>query len=136
MGETCRKQVCSNRVAKLTGLSLLDRAVHAVKQAGAPSEETYARDGFLSWHAETHAVGIGIGVGFGAAAAGELRLFGAAASLLIAGNRGEDVLDTKIAGDIKQEPQYFLAGLVLGGLVGAVTRLVFAYLPEGVGTLA
>lgn len=119
-----QQAVRSTRVAQATGLTLIDGAIRLIKQAGAPKESTYERDGFLSYHAETHAVGAGIGIGFALGASGELRLLGGFLTLVLAGNDGVKLSDKKLAKDIRQEPHYFLGGLALGGVLGVGARAV------------
>lgn len=99
-----------------------DRVIGFVKTAGAESEDATERDGFLSYHAETHALGTGIGVGFAAAASGELQLVGFVVAAILYGNRGSSVFSGKLLQDINQEKQYFLAGLVVGAVLGVATR--------------
>ena len=122
MSTNTETPVRSKRVAQATGITLIDGAVRFIKQAGAPSEETYERDGFLSYHAESHAAGAGLGIGFALAAAGELRLIGGFLTLVLAGNDGVSLADKKLARDIRQEPQYFLGGLVTGAVLGIGAR--------------
>lgn len=43
---------------------LLARLIAFLKTAGAPEESDTQRDGFLSYSAETHAVGVGVYYGF------------------------------------------------------------------------
>ncbi|WP_254766520.1 hypothetical protein [Salinilacihabitans rarus] len=100
--------------------TVLSRLVRLVREAGAPSEDTYDRDGFLSYHAESHAAGIGIGVGAAASATGDLRYVGAIVALAFGANRGPTLSSAKIAEDVRQEPHYALGGLALGFLLGAV----------------
>lgn len=127
-----QQAVRSKRVAQATGLTLIDQGVRLIKQAGAPSEGSYERDGFLSYHAETHAVGAGIGIGFALGASGELRLLGGFLTLVLAGNDGVTLTDKKLTKDIRQEPHYFLGGLVTGALLGVGARAVSG---SGVGAL-
>jgi len=121
---TTQTLVRSTRVAQLTGITLIDGVVRFIKQAGAAKESTYERDGFLSYHAESHAAGAGIGIGFALAASGNLRFLGGFLALVIAGNDGVTLTDKKLARDIRQEPQYFLGGLVTGAVLGVGARAV------------
>jgi hypothetical protein len=43
---------------------VLSKIIKRIKEAGAPTEESTERDGFLSWSGETHAIGVGIYYGF------------------------------------------------------------------------
>lgn len=116
--------VVSEWVAHLSGLTAIDAGIRFIKQAGAPSEQTYDRNGFLSYHAETHAVGAGIGVGYLALASGRVKLLGAMLTLAVYGNDGEKLFEPRLLGDIKDERHYFLGGLVLGAMLGAGTRVL------------
>lgn len=128
---TSKQSVKSTRAAQLSGLTLIDGAIRCIKQAGAPSEDTYERDGFLSYHAETHAAGAGIGLGFTITASGNLRLFGVLSQVVLFGNDGEDLLEPRLLGDVKQERHYFLGGLVIGASLGLAARLATgAGIPE------
>lgn len=120
------RPVRSVLVAQLSGVTLLDRLVRFIRQAGSPSEDSYDRDGFLSYHAEPHALGAGIGLGFMALAAGDLRVLGLLLELVLFGNRSERLLEPRLVGDILQERHYFLGGIVLGGLVGLLARVVLS----------
>lgn len=115
--------VRSARVAQITGLTLLDRVIHLIKQAGAPSESATKRDGFLSYKSETHAVGAGLGLGFAIAVSGELSILGVLLTFVLYGNRGEKILTPELVNDIRSEMQYFLGGLFVGLLLGVIARL-------------
>ena len=43
---------------------MLSKIIKRIKEAGAPTEESTDRDGFLSYSGETHAIGVGIYHGF------------------------------------------------------------------------
>lgn len=116
--------VGSPRMAQACGLTLIDRFVRVVKQAGAPSEDATERDGFLSHAAETHSAGAGIGFGFMIASTGEWRYLGVLLELILLGNRGDTRLAATLIRDILTELPYFLGGLVLGAALGAWARLV------------
>jgi len=100
--------------------TVLSKLVRLAKQAGAPSEGTYDRNGGFSWHAETHAAGFAFGVGLAAVTTNELRYVSALLSLVFGANRGPDVSSARIADDIKQEPHYAAGGLAVGLLLGAL----------------
>lgn len=116
--------VRSKRTAQFTGLTILDRVVHLIKQAGAPTEAQTERDGFLSYKSETHAAGAGIGIGFAIGASGELSFLGAILTFVIYGNRGEGFLSPVLVYDIRKEMQYFLGSLVIGLILGVAARLL------------
>lgn len=98
--------------------TVLSRIVRFVRQAGAPSEDSYDRDGFLSWHAESHAAGVGIGIGIMAGATDDYRFAGAIVALLFGLDRGPRLRDPKVVEDLVQEPHYAIGGLALGLVVG------------------
>jgi hypothetical protein len=84
---------------------------------------------FLDDHEEQHAVPTGAAIGFAAVASGDLQALGIALAIILEGiERGRDrpaPADTQdLANDVRREPHYFAAGLVLGGLVGLATRVV------------
>jgi len=114
--------VCSLGVSRLTGLTSIDQIVRLIKQAGGPSESATERDGFLSYAAETHAVGAGLGFGFTIAASGELRYFGVVYQAVILGNRGGRLFQRQLLEDVTKEKQYFLGGLVAGSVLGLIAR--------------
>lgn len=123
--------VRSGRVCQACGLTAIDRVVRFIEEAGAPSERRTDRDGFLSYAAETHAVGAGIGLGFMIASTGEWRYLGVLLELVLFGNRGETRLGATLLRDILKERHYFLSGLVIGAMVGVWIR-VFPDLLAGV----
>lgn len=100
--------------------TVLSKLLRVLKQAGAPSEESTDRDGFLSHHAETHAVGVGIGVGAAAMTIGEMRYVAALLAIAFGANRGPKISSPRIVQDIKQEPHYALGGLAVGLFLGAL----------------
>jgi len=84
---------------------------------------------FLDDHEEQHAVPTGAAIGFVAVSTGELQQLGAILTILVeAVERGRDrpapAEGQDVANDIRREPHYFAAGLVLGALVGVGARLV------------
>jgi hypothetical protein len=95
-----------------------------IRQAGAKREQDTDRDGFLSYHAESHAVAVGAGAGFVAVATDETKLLGALLPAVTSGLRAKDREFGRILADVRQEPHYALGGLVLGAAVGALTRVV------------
>lgn len=102
----------------------LDRFVAWVKAAGAPTEASHDRNGFLSYHAETHAVGMGVAAGYTAAAFSEASLLGIVYGTAVHGRiRQSEGKRRRIIADVRQEPHYALGGVVVGGLLGALTRL-------------
>lgn len=129
---TTQQPVRSQRVAQATGLTLLDRGVRVIKQAGAKTEAAYERDGFLSYHAETHAAGAGLGLGFTIAASGEYRYLGVLLEAVIFGNRGERVFGPDLLEDVKTELHYFLGGLLAGAAFGALANTATQAVDAGV----
>lgn len=83
---------------------------------------------FLDDHEEQHAVPTGAALGFVAVATGELQQLGIALTVLTeAVERGRDRPEASVrqdlAEDVRREPHYFAAGLVLGGLLGLGSRV-------------
>lgn len=94
-----------------------------IEDAGAKSESDSERDGFLSYHAESHAAGVGLGLGFAAVATGNVQWLGLVLPAVTAGLRAKNREFGKILTDVRQEPHYALGGLVAGALLGLVARL-------------
>lgn len=116
--------VRSKRTAQVTGLTILDRIIHFVKQAGAPSEEATERDGFLSYKSETHALGAGLGLGFMIGAAAELSVIGVILTFVLYGNRSDNFLSPVLIHDIRSELQYFIPGFAIGLTLGIISRFI------------
>lgn len=101
--------------------SSLARLLQFVRSAGAGEESETDRNGFLSYHAESHAVGVGAGLGFSYGATGDKQYAGLLLSAAVAGLRGHrDGAKSRVLNDVRQEPHYALGGFVLGALAGAV----------------
>lgn len=115
--------IVSGRIAAILGLPLIDRLVRLIKVAAAHSEETYDYNGFLSYHAETHAIGTGLGLGFALGAADELSVLGALVTAVLYGNRGDTPFDPKLLNDLKTEFHYFVAALLVGAVLGMGANL-------------
>ena len=92
--------------------------IDTLRDAGASSEGDSDRNGFLSYHAESHAAGLGIGLGWLAIVTGDLQLLGLVLPAITAGLRAKNREFGKILADVRQEPHYCLGGLPLGGLLG------------------
>lgn len=108
--------------------------VRLYKSAGAKSESSYGRDGFLSYHAESHALGMGMAAGFVSMAYGDAKLLGFVYAAAVYGKAQESNQQRRrIFVDIKQEPHYALAGLVFGAVLGLIARLVMG---EGLPSLS
>ncbi|MFD1515649.1 hypothetical protein ACFSBT_20410 [Halomarina rubra] len=103
---------------------MLSKLIQFIREAGSASEASHDRDGFLSNHAETHAIGMGLSLGFAAGALNQLSLVGVVVSLAVYGRAGETNLDAKIVEDVRQEPHYALGALVVGVLLGVATRFL------------
>lgn len=122
-----RNGVKSDRLAQITGLTILDRVVHLIKQAGQPAEADTKRDGFLSYKSESHSLGAGLGIGFAIGASGELSILGGILTFVIYGNRDGIILSAELIRDIRAEVPYFLGGLFFGLVLGIVARLALGY---------
>jgi hypothetical protein len=104
------------------------RAIRFARQAGAPREGGTDRSGFLSYHAETHSLGIGLAAGFYYGATGDKQLMAAIVGIALAAERGQTALDPKIVEDIRSEPHYALAGVVPGYMLGFFASV--GYFPD------
>ena len=105
-------------------MTLLDRVVSLLKSTSAASEATTDRNGFLSYAAETHALGMGLAAGWFVAATGETQLLGVVYGAAVYGRtRGEGQKRSEILNDIATEKHYALGGIVAGALLGTVTRI-------------
>ncbi len=100
--------------------TVLEKLIRVIRDAGAPSEADSERDGFLSYHAESHAAGLGIGIGMVAMTTDEMRYVSALLALAFGANRGPKLSSPRIAEDVKAEPHYAVGGLALGLLLGAL----------------
>lgn len=102
----------------------IDRLVRFVKSAGAASEAATDRNGFLSYHAETHAVGLGVAAGFAAVAWGRESLLSLVYAAAVHGRVGQsDGKRRRVVKDCRQEPHYCLGGIVMGALLAAWMRV-------------
>lgn len=100
---------------------MIRKLIRVIRQAGAPSEGSTDRSGFLSYHAETHAVGVGLGIGWLAIVSGDLQLLGVVIPAITSGFRAKNRELGKILRDVYQEPHYALGALVAGALLGVAT---------------
>ena len=106
-------------------LSLVERGVRFFKSAGAVEEEDYERDGFLSYHAESHAAGLGIAAGWFAGATGKTELLSLVYAAAVYGKaQGKNSKRRRILRDVVQEPHYAVGGVVLGAVLGAITSAI------------
>jgi len=103
----------------------IDRIVHFIKVAGAASESVTERDGFLSYHAESHAVGTGLSVGFAFGVSSNWSALGGVATAILYGNRGDSPFEGKLLHDLISEKHYFLSSLVAGFIAGLVIKLKY-----------
>jgi len=97
---------------------MLKRIIQFIKAAGAKSENKSDRDGFLSYHAESHAVAVGLGAGFLFIATGEKALLGIVLPVITSALRGKNKEYSKILTDVYQEPHYAIIAVVVGYLLG------------------
>lgn len=106
-------------------VSLVERAVRFFKSAGAVDEDDYDRDGFLSYHAESHAAGMGIAAGWFLGATGRTELLSTVYGAAVYGKaQARSSKRRRILKDIVDEPHYALGGVVVGGVLGAITSTV------------
>lgn len=104
--------------------TVIGPVIQRLREAGAPSEQTYERDGGFSYHAESHAFGVGFGVGLWAGATGDYQYAGAIIAAAFGLNRGPQLSSPRILEDIKQEPHYAIFGVAVGFLLGNPSRVV------------
>lgn len=105
--------------------TLLKRLILRVKQAGAKKEAHTKRDGFLSYHAESHAAGMGIAAGWYATAQGSTELLGLVYGAAVYGRaHASNGKRRRILRDIVQEPHYALGGVVFGAVLGMFGNLL------------
>lgn len=116
--------VKSNKIAVISGVSLIDKVIKVIKRASAKSEESTEYDGFLSYHAESHAAGSGLGIGFMIGASGDLSVLGAILNLVLYGNRGEISFSPLLLDDILSERPYFICSIIIGVIIGLMVRLI------------
>lgn len=100
---------------------MIEALIRYVKAAGAVEELDSERDGFLSYHAESHAAGLGIAAGWFATATGETRLLSVVYAAAVYGKaQGTNDKRRRIVRDVVEEPHYGLGGVVVGAVLGAV----------------
>ncbi|GGM64397.1 hypothetical protein J2752_000437 [Halarchaeum rubridurum] len=106
--------------------SVLDRVVAWIKAAGAASETDSARDGFLSYHAESHALGLGLAAGWFFVATGQTQLLSIIYAAAVYG-RARTVnggARRRVLADVTQEWHYALGGVVAGAVLATLLALV------------
>lgn len=102
----------------------LDWFIRLTKTAGAKKESNTERDGFLSYHAETHALAMGLAAAYAAVAFNETSLLSAVYAAAAHGRVAQSQKKRRrIFRDIVQEPHYALFGVVVGGTLGAGVRV-------------
>lgn len=104
-------------------MSLREDIIQFVKEAGSASEASYRRQGFLSQHEETHALGAGLGLGFAIGAFSILSIGGALLTFVVYGKGGDSLLEPKLREDILNERHYFIGGFGLGLFLGMAARV-------------
>jgi len=105
-------------------MTLLERFIKFTKAAGAAKESDTDRDGFLSYHAESHSVALGLSGGWFAVVQGDMALLSVVYSAAVYGKvsgMGENPKRRRLLRDVAQEPHYALVGVVVGGLLGLLT---------------
>lgn len=109
-------------------MGTLERAIKFVKAAGAAKESDTDRDGFLSYHAESHALALGVSAGWFAIVQGEMSFLSIIYSAAVYGKAsgmGENPKRRRLLKDVAQEPHYALTGVVLGATLGLLTGEAF-----------
>jgi hypothetical protein len=94
------------------------------KAAGAKSETDSERDGFLSYHAESHSAALGVSGGWFAVVQGDMALLSVVYSAAVYGKAsgmGDNPKRRRLLRDVAQEPHYALVGVVVGALLGVFT---------------
>jgi len=101
-----------------------------VASAGAKTESASKRDGFLSYHAESHALGMGIAAGWFFAATGRTELLGMVYAAAVYGKAHEvnGGKRRRILEDVRQEWHYALGGVVLGAVLGGGSSIAIEVL--------
>lgn len=103
----------------------LDRLIRWAKRAGSKTEASHPEDGFLSYHAETHALGLGIGAGWAALLLNEASLLGIVYGAAVHGRVAQSGHGRRrVWMDVVQEPHYAIGGIVVGGLLALGARAV------------
>jgi hypothetical protein len=101
--------------------SILKQIIRFVKRAGSKSEEDFKGNGFLSYHAETHAAGLGIAAGWWYGAEGNTELLSLVYAAAVHGEaHARNGKRRRILRDIVQEPHYALGGVPIGAALGAM----------------
>lgn len=104
--------------------SPLEYIIAIIKSAGQPTEADSERDGFLSYKSESHAAGMGIAAGFYYGAEGNTRLLSLVYTGAVYGTAKEkNGQRGRIWRDIVKEPHYALGGVIVGVLLGILTRV-------------
>lgn len=93
-----------------------------IKEAGASKEANTERNGFLSYHAETHALVVGFAVGVLGGYRDSMALVALILPAITSGLRAKDKEFSKILTDLKQEPHYGLFGIAIGLIVGITLK--------------
>lgn len=102
--------------------TLMKRLVRFIERAGAEGEDDFEGNGFLSYHAETHAIGMGVAAGWWYGAEGTTELLGLVYAAAVNGEaHARNGKRRRILRDIVQEPHYALGGVVLGAVLGSLT---------------
>jgi len=94
------------------------------KAAGAKSEADSERDGFLSYHAESHSAALGLSGGWFAVVQGDMALLSVVYSAAVYGKAsgmGDSPKRRRLLRDVAEEPHYALVGAIVGGLLGLFT---------------
>jgi len=105
-------------------MTLLERLIRFGKAAGAARESDTDRDGFLSYHAESHSAALGLSGGWFAVVQGDMALLSVVYSAAVYGKvtgMGDNPKRRRLLRDVAEEPHYALVGVVVGALLGLFT---------------
>lgn len=103
-------------------VSILDKIIIVIKEAGTVGEENTTRGGAFSHKAETHAAAMGLAAGWFAMAQGDTQLLSIVYAAAVYGRNLEaSGQRRRVIKDIINEPHYAIFFAVVGALLGSLT---------------